>query len=365
LNKDEIAALLESLCERPFAGEGPFAGDAQERPAAMDVSAGRSAPSSGIAEPSASVGSAADDPGPAAADLAAILSGTATDAQCQAFQEAAMRSSAVRLEAQSALAFLDGIDAAPLAAPAHLVAQVVAAGDAPARAPAIWPRLARSLMGRRAGQLVAACVVMLMAGGLSWSLWQADLSGDRATIPATTSHKAGAPVTDIEPRIAPTPSAPPVLAVPPVPAASSPQSASPEPSGLPGRTASPLLAPPPAILPVAPDPVPAPPPGQASADPCAPRLATSSETRIRSVVEPKAAKPAPSQPQSKTAAAPAPEPGCGVNAGEAIQNPQADRGPVRAAKPAANIGRLDREAPAAGYPPAASAKRPAANTPPR
>jgi hypothetical protein len=91
------------------------------------------------------------------------------------------------------------------------------------------------------------------------------------------------------------------------------------------------------------------------------------------VVEPKA-KPAPSQPQSKTAAASAPDPGCGVNAGavEAVQNPQADRGPVRAAKPAANIGRLDRQAPAAavsapaaGYPPAASAKRPAANAPPR
>ena len=61
----------------------------------------------------------------AAADLASILSGTATPAQCQAFQEAAMTSSAVRLEAQSALAFLDGIDAAPLAAPAHLVAQAL------------------------------------------------------------------------------------------------------------------------------------------------------------------------------------------------------------------------------------------------
>jgi hypothetical protein len=91
------------------------------------------------------------------------------------------------------------------------------------------------------------------------------------------------------------------------------------------------------------------------------------------VVEHQAAKPAPSQPKSKTAAASAPDPGCGVNAGavEAVQNPQADRGPVRAAKPAANIGRLDRETPAAasapatGYPPATSAKRPAANAPPR
>jgi hypothetical protein len=279
-----------------------------------------------------------------------------------------MRSSAVRLEAQSALAFLDGVDAAPLAAPAHLVAQVVA-GDAPAPAPGIWPRLAHSLMGRRVGQVAAACVVMLMAGGLSWSWWRADLSGDGVAVPAATGPKAGAPVIDIEPRLAPAPPAP---AVSPVPAASSPPPASPDPSGLPGRTASPRLAPPPAILPAAPDPAPAPPPAQASADPCAPRLATSSETRTRSVVEPKAAKPAPSQPQSKTAAAPAPEPGCGVNAGEAIQNPQADRGPVRAAKPAANIGRLDRaapaaaaSAPAAGYPPAASAKRPAPNAPPR
>ena len=131
----------------------------------------------------------ADDPGRAAADLASILSGTATPAQCRAFQEAAMRSSAVRLEAQSALAFLNRIDAAPLAAPAHLVAQTLAsAGGAPPRSrPGIWSRLMR----RPGRQVVAACAVMLMAGGVSWSLlWRGGLTTDGVPVPPATGPQA-------------------------------------------------------------------------------------------------------------------------------------------------------------------------------
>ena len=125
MDKNEIAALLESLCDRPFAAD-------PQRPPVTDASAGESAPAPLRPEAPGAAAIQADDPGRAAADLASILSGTATPAQCQAFQEAAMTSSAVRLEAQSALAFLDRIEAAPLAAPAHLVAQSLAsAGGAP------------------------------------------------------------------------------------------------------------------------------------------------------------------------------------------------------------------------------------------
>ena len=42
---------------------------------------------------------------------------------CQAFEAQAARSAAVRLDAQSAQAFVDRLEQAPLAAPAHLVAQ--------------------------------------------------------------------------------------------------------------------------------------------------------------------------------------------------------------------------------------------------
>jgi hypothetical protein len=130
----------------------------------------------------------------------------------------------------------------------------------------------------------------------------------------------------------------------------------PDPAASPGPTVSPLSAPPLAESPP-PAPVPAPtpvPPAQAQADPCAPR---SFETAARSLVEPKAAKPAPSPP-SRTAAVSGPDPGCVPNGGtEADRNPQADRGPVRAAKPAAKPGRPD------GGPAAAAASAPAAARP--
>jgi hypothetical protein len=112
----------------------------------------------------------------------------------------------------------------------------------------------------------------------------------------------------------------------------------------------------PAFAPV-PEPVPLSPPAQALADPCAPGSFVTQEARTRSKVEAKAAKPAPNPP--RTAALATPYPGCSINGGavEADRNPQGDPGTVRAARPAARIGRFDRQAPAA-----ASAKRP---TPPR
>ena len=122
----KIAALLESLCERPFEG------DPQGRPPGMSAMGSRiaqalsdaQAPRSGSASEPAASSRPADEPARLTAELAAILSGTAAVAPCQAFQEAAVTSGAVRLEAQSALAFVEGIEQAPLAAPAHLLEQV-------------------------------------------------------------------------------------------------------------------------------------------------------------------------------------------------------------------------------------------------
>jgi hypothetical protein len=362
LDKNEIAALLESLCDRPFAAD-------PQGPPVTDAGVGESAPEPSRSEPpSETPGSAAiqaDDPGRPAVELASILSGTATPAQCQAFQEAAVTSSAVRLEAQSVLAFLDGVDAVPLAAPAHLVAQTLASGGGtPSLSrPGIWSRL----MHRPGRQVAAACAVMVMAGGVSWSLLRhGDLTGDGVPVPPASAPQAVGPLKVIEPAPAPVALPGPLAPMPPASPAGSEFSTQ---SELPARSVAPLSAPPLLAQPAAPAfaPVPAPPslpsPQQALTDPCGPRSVVASDSRPRSKVEAKAAKPAPGQPP-RVAALSEPDPGCGVGAVEA------DQGQVPAAKPAARIRRSDRSAPAAAtsapaYAPAAPAKHPAANAPPR
>jgi hypothetical protein len=333
LDKNEIADLLEGLCERPFAG------DQDGHPPAVQALASRAARAlshTDAEQPDSSADQAdagrAESAGREAAALASILSGTATGAQCHAFQEAAVTSGAVRLEAQSALAFVDGIEQTPLKAPVHLVQQVLAsAASAPSRPrPGIWSRL----FGAPRRQVAAACVVMLMAGGLSWSLLlrPADLPADHAAEPVVTNPEP--PIGDGAPKLAPAPAFAPAPAPTFAPA--------PAPAFVPvPAPAAPVLAPAPALSP-------SPPPLQALADPCEPRSFAASEAGARSKLAAEAAKPTPNQ-QTRTAAVSAPDPGCAVGAGavEAGRNPQADQGPVRAAKPAAKIGRADRERPAA------------------
>jgi hypothetical protein len=341
LDKNEIAAMLESLCERPFAG------DPGEQPLAVEANARRAAQAPSRADEARSgstVGQAelhqTENLGQVGAELASILSGTATDAQRHGFQEAAVASDAVRLEAQSALAFVEGIEQAPLTAPAHLVEQVLApAGSAPLDSkPSIWSRLSGSRLGGRRGQVVSACAVMLMAGGLSWSLlWRpADLAPDGAAIPAASNPKEALPIDGPQPGPAS------VL----VPLASAPAPTPPP---------TPALAPPPTRDLTILVPAPASAPAQALADPCAPRSFSALEGEARPKVESKAGKPAPNQ-QSKIAAASAPDPGCVVNGGaiEAGRSPPADQARVRAERPAAKTSRSDRD------PAAAAASAPAA-----
>jgi len=371
LDKNKLAALLEALCERPFED------DPQGPPPAVPVMGSRiaqalsAAERSGAAsEPAAS--GPADDPGRLTAELAAILSGTAAAAPCHAFQEAAVTSDAVRLEAQSALAFVEGIEPAPLEAPAHLMEQVlVPAGGATATPkPGIWSRIARGRLGRRPAQVVVACAVMLMAGGLSWSLLlrPADLGPQGGPAPAATNLKEAPSPGDIGPEPAPAPG--PAS----MPAASAPaQTLAPAPAFVP----APALAPEP-VLPPAPvlAPAPALAPAQSAvhafANPCDPSdLAKSGAAAPSQVEAPNLApKPAPKLP-SKTAALPVPDPGCAVSPGafEAGGNPLADVGPLPAARPAAKIGRFDRGPPAAGASgaarPASPAMRPTAVQPAR
>jgi hypothetical protein len=355
LDKKGIGALLESLLARPFEG------DREGRSPAAAAAAGRIAQALANVDAEQSEAQSPDHP---AAELAAILSGTATEAECRALHEAAVASGATRLEAQSALAFIEGIDQAPLTAPVHLVEQVVAgqglvepalaaAGGVrtPAR-PGVWSRLrsglSGSFIGRQGGRAVAACAVMVMAAGLSWALLRppAEMGPAPSIVPATTAKKA-LPISAIDPTPDVTPPPAPAL----VPAA-------PEP-------------PPEALAPAVPTPLPAPAAPapaavQALAEPCTLPSVAKSEAQSGSDVKFRVVKPAPKQPP-KTAALESPEPGCAADVvvnpaaqGAAGGAPRADRAPVHADRPLAQTGRSDRGPATASGPTPAAAPYPTA-----
>jgi hypothetical protein len=181
LDKHELAALLESLCERPFTG----ADDARALPAAHR-----------LAQALADTDTAAQDgaDGETLEALAAILSGTATEAQCRAFQEAAAVSAALRAEAQSALGFIAAVAEAPQPAPAHLIEEVLPAQPRPSGGLSArrW-RLWRS----RLRYASAAAVAVVLVGGLSVPLLWQTTTGDVSTVvPVSTGPTIAVPRSD-------------------------------------------------------------------------------------------------------------------------------------------------------------------------
>ena len=125
MEKHEIIALIDALCERPLE-------DSQAEPSAelqafcreaakalsqagdIDMEAGRS------------LETVADSDQLIAA-LATLLSGSNVEAARRTLADAAGRSDTVRLEAEATLAFVDAIEQSPQAAPAHLVEELLVA----------------------------------------------------------------------------------------------------------------------------------------------------------------------------------------------------------------------------------------------
>jgi hypothetical protein len=202
LDKDKIAALLDALCERPLAGNPEAAAaDAQ----AFASHAAPALSRSGMPQSAAMLGAEegvdmAADMDADLATLASILSGTATAAERQAFEAAAARSGAFRIDAQSALAFADAVEQAPMTAPAHLVDAFLvpdAAAGASAAAShgvsrAFWSAV---IGGRRGPRWASAFVVLLVAGGLSW--WFVEqpqpASTPRSIVPIQANAPAAVP----------------------------------------------------------------------------------------------------------------------------------------------------------------------------
>jgi hypothetical protein len=174
VEKNEIAALLEALCERPLE-------DGQAEPSAelqaLRREASRLLSQSGDATAGPG-GQPAGDADRLTAALATLLSGANVEAARQTLADAAARSASVRLDAEAALAFIDTIEQSAESAPAHLVEELLLADKlAPTRAdrvkPGFWQRVLGGVRPARRWRVVGACAVVLIAAGASWSFyWQ-------------------------------------------------------------------------------------------------------------------------------------------------------------------------------------------------
>jgi hypothetical protein len=310
----------------------------------------------------------------ASGELAAILSGTATPAQVEAFHQAAAESEALRLETQSALAFVDGIEQAPLAAPAFLVQQVLSAertspllslprkrGRVGVGASAPKPSTWSHFLPRR--QVVAACVMLLMGGGLTWSLIGRNVEAPReASPPLPAASPAGDTDLDAIVRSKTPASEMAPLAAHPADAVAPPRA----------RGAAPAPAAGSAPMPEA-----ALPPAKALVDPCPPGVANSAAAR--EITSPAASQLAqspkpPAGPPMRAAAVAAGDPGCPAEEGRTVQstavapdNPETTEEPrnqrsdkVRANRAASRKAAADRArpspAPPAAVPPAHAAR---------
>jgi hypothetical protein len=225
LKDKDIAALLESLCERPLA-------DNQTAPSAELLALCRDAATVLLQDSDAEPGGEAvdiADTGRITAALAELLSRDNAEAARQMIETAAARSAAIRLDVQSARTFVDAVEQSPQSAPAHLVDALLAAdrarlthSTAPAaraKTKTIWSRIVGRSSSARRWRIVTACTVLLAAGAASWSVyWQqtgpvADnsvaLPAAKATSEASAIAARPAPLTPVlttaqpcEPRIA-------------------------------------------------------------------------------------------------------------------------------------------------------------------
>ena len=167
VEQNDIAALLESLCEHPLTD-----GRVEPSPelAALCREAAKAFSRAGAA---GSDGGDIADAGPLTAALAALLS--SADAQAaRRLADAMLRSAAARLDAQSALAFVAAIEQSPQSAPARLVDEMLAPDIAVrvrSAAPReragianIWSLIAGGSSSARRWRMAGACTVLLMAG---------------------------------------------------------------------------------------------------------------------------------------------------------------------------------------------------------
>jgi hypothetical protein len=305
VDRKDIAALLEALCERPLA-------DGQAEPSAELAALYREA-AQALSRARSGTGDDSSDADRLTAALAALLSGTDAGAARGMLAGAVP---ADRLDAQSALAFVDAIEQSPQSAPSHLVDELLAP-PSHAGSTGIAPRAVGFWSARR-WQAAAACALLLTAGVTSWSVYgpltnpaaEDGSAQPRAKMPTAAMPTATVPGAAM-------PAAPPSLADAPAPA-------------------QPALA-------------------TTTAQPCEPRSSTIAATNLRSRVPAAAesgaaAKPKPSEASARTDCALEPH----------LADRPADHGPADPVGP--RFGATGPSSPAAAArtaPAAAPATRPA------
>jgi hypothetical protein len=195
LEKSEIIALIDALCERPLE-------DGQADPPAELQAFCREA-----AKALSQAGDASTRLGPdtlADADrytaaLAALLSGSDAEPARRTVAEATLRSAAARLDAGSAAAFVDAIEQSPQTAPSHLVEEMLEADRAAATGLAPGQRagisaLRRSIPGgawsARTWRMAAACTLLMVAGVASWSVYRLETDSSVRGSAAPMAEKA-------------------------------------------------------------------------------------------------------------------------------------------------------------------------------
>ncbi|MGC2777284.1 MAG: hypothetical protein WA418_16780 [Bradyrhizobium sp.] len=153
------------------------------------------------------------DPDRAAAVLASIYSGTETQAERGAFELAAAHSTALRLDAEAALAFVDRVEEAREQAPAHLISALSPSASQPARD---FQGFSSTWFGGR-WRIAAVCTVLLAAAGTTWSLLdqpsQSRLRSDGGAAGPTVKAESREPATrPVEPALASVPPCAPATA---------------------------------------------------------------------------------------------------------------------------------------------------------
>ena len=161
MDKNEMARLVEALCEAPM--------DGAAEPSA-ELAALRREAAKLLAE-------AGENPGDADAQIAALaasLSGFVGEAPRDTLSVFVPRSTSARLDVESAAAFVEAIERSAETAPADLVAEFSEAEAAAASRPTaekFWPRIAHSLRPARVSRLATACAVIVVASAASWSVY--------------------------------------------------------------------------------------------------------------------------------------------------------------------------------------------------
>jgi hypothetical protein len=195
LEKSEIIALIEALCERPLE-------DGQaDPPAELHVfcrEAAKALSQAGDASTRRGPDTLADADRYTAA-LAALLSGSDAEPARRTVAEATLRSAAARLDAGSAAAFVDAIEQSPQTAPSHLVEEMLEADRAAATglAPrqgagisALWRWIPGGAWSAQTWRMAAACTVLMVAGVASWSVYRLETDSSVRGSAAPTAETA-------------------------------------------------------------------------------------------------------------------------------------------------------------------------------